>query len=57
MKGVLSPNDAVLVPLMKYLLKSMKDEELRNHVEEDKASGKPNLRNGKVEKTVISLSL
>jgi len=47
--------DGVFAPLMKHLLESMLDGELNNHLEEDKASGQPNRRNGKSKKTVRSM--
>ncbi|WKK57587.1 IS256 family transposase [Sphingobacterium sp. BN32] len=48
----LSPNDGVLAPLMKHLLESMLSGEMDNHLEEEKASGNSNRRNGKTKKTV-----
>ncbi|MDR2269661.1 MAG: transposase [Sphingobacterium sp.] len=52
----LSPNDGVLAPLMKHLLESMMDSELESHLQEDKASGNSNRRNGKTKKTVRGLN-
>ncbi|CDT22540.1 IS256 family transposase [Sphingobacterium sp. IITKGP-BTPF85] len=52
----LSPNDGVLAPLMKHLLESMMDGELESHLQEDKASGNSNRRNGKTKKTVRGLN-
>lgn len=49
----LSPNDGVLAPLMKHLLESMMDGELENHLNEEKASGNSNRRNGKTKKFII----
>lgn len=48
--------DGVFAPLMKHLLESMLEGELSNHLEEGKASGQINRRNGKSRKTVRSLS-
>lgn len=48
--------DGVFAPLMKHLLESMLDGELDNHLEEEKASGGSNRRNGKSKKTVRSMS-
>lgn len=48
--------DGVLAPLMKHLLESMLEGELSNHLEEEKASGQSNRRNGKSKKTVKSMS-
>jgi len=48
--------DGVFAPLMKHLLESMLEGELNNHLEEEKASGQPNRRNGKSRKTVRSMS-
>jgi transposase-like protein len=48
--------DGVLAPLLKHLLESMLAGELDNHLAESKASGKPNRKNGKISKTVRSLS-
>ncbi len=47
--------DGVFAPLMKHLLESMLDGELDNHLEEEKASGVSNRRNGKSKKTVRSM--
>ena len=52
----LSPNDGVLAPLLKHLLESIMDGELANHLQENKASGVPNRRNGKTKKTVRGLN-
>ena len=52
----LSPNDGVLAPLMKHLLESMMDGELENHLQEDKASGNSNRRNGKSKNTFRGLN-
>lgn len=52
----LSPNDGVLAPLMKILLEYMMDGELENHLNEEKASGNSNRRNGNTKKTVLSLN-
>ncbi len=46
----LSPNDGVLAPLMKHLLESMMDGGLENHLNEEKASGNSNRRNGKTKR-------
>lgn len=51
----LSPNDGVLAPLMKHLLESMMDGELENHIQEEKASGSSNRRNGKTKKTFLTM--
>lgn len=48
--------DGVFAPLMKHLLESMLAGELAGHLEEEKASGGSNLRNGKSKKTVRSMS-
>lgn len=48
--------DGVFAPLMKHLLESMLEGELASHLEEGKASGQINRRNGKSRKTVRSLS-
>lgn len=48
--------DGVFAPLMKHLLESMLDGELENHLEEERASGQSNRRNGKSKKTVRSMS-
>ncbi|WP_134091088.1 IS256 family transposase [Olivibacter sp. XZL3] len=48
--------DGVFAPLMKHLLESMLDGELDHHLEEQKASGASNRRNGKSTKTVRSMS-
>lgn len=48
--------DGVFAPLMKHLLESMLAGELENHLEEEKASGVSNRRNGKSKKTVRSMS-
>ena len=53
----LSSNDGVLAPLMKHLLESMMDGELENHLNEEKASGNSNRRNGKTKKPVGGLTL
>lgn len=47
--------DGVFGPMLKHLLESMLEGELENHLEESKASGTPNRRNGKTQKTVRSL--
>ncbi|WP_257668756.1 transposase, partial [Parapedobacter tibetensis] len=47
--------DGVLAPMLKHLLESMLDGELENHLEEEKASGESNRRNGKSKKTVRSM--
>lgn len=52
----LSPNDGVLAPLMKHLLESMMDSELEGPLQEDKASGNSNRRNGKTKKTIRGLN-
>ncbi|XAJ94467.1 hypothetical protein AAH582_14400 [Sphingobacterium multivorum] len=46
----LSPNDGVLAPSMKHLLEPMMDGELENHLNEEKASGNSNRRNGKTKR-------
>jgi len=43
-----SPNDGFLAPIMKHLRESIMDGELAKHLQEDKASGVPNRRNGKL---------
>jgi transposase-like protein len=48
--------DGVFGPMIKHLLESMLEGELANHLEESKASGVTNRRNGKAKKTVRSLS-
>lgn len=48
--------DGVFAPLMKHLLESMLEGELNNHLEEEKASGQSNRRNGKCRKMVRSMS-
>lgn len=48
--------DGIFAPLMKHLLESMLEGELNNHLDEEKASGTSNRRNGKSRKTVRSLS-
>jgi putative transposase len=48
--------DGVFGPMIKHLLESMLEGELTNHLEESKASGVANRRNGKTKKTVRSLS-
>jgi len=52
----LSPSDGVQAPLMKHLLESMMDGELESNLQEDKASGNSNRRNGKTKKTVRGLN-
>ena len=52
----LSPNEGVLAPLMKHLLESMLNGELESHLQEDKASGNSNRRNGKTKKTAPTVS-
>ncbi|WP_312791686.1 transposase [Sphingobacterium sp.] len=52
----LSPKDGALAPLVKYLLESMMDGELENHLNEEKPSGNSNCRNGKTKKTVRGLN-
>ena len=51
----LSPNDDVLVPLMKRLLESLTDGKLENHFQEEKAIGNSNRRDDKTKKTVRGL--
>ena len=48
--------DGVFAPLMKHLLESMLEGELEHHLDEEKASGVSNRRNGKSKKTVRSMS-
>lgn len=48
--------DGVFGPMIKHLLESMLEGELTNHLQESKASGGANRRNGKTKKTVRSLS-
>lgn len=48
--------DGVFALLMKHLLESMLEGELAGHLEEGKASGEANRRNGKSKKTVRSIS-
>lgn len=48
----LTPNDGVLAPLTKHLLESMMDGEQENQLNEEKASGNSNRRNGNTKKTV-----
>ena len=52
----LPSNDSVLAPLMKHLLESTMDGELENHLNEEKAAGNSNRRNGKRKKTVRGLN-
>ena len=47
--------DGVFAPMLKHLLESMLEGELEHHLQENKASGVPNRRNGKTTKTVRSL--
>ena len=47
--------DGVFGPLLKHFLESMLDGELENHLEEEKAKGVSNRRNGKSTKTVRSM--
>lgn len=48
--------DGVFAPLTQHLLESMLEGELAGHLEEGKASGQTNRRNGKSKKTVRSMS-
>jgi len=47
--------DGVFAPMLKHLLESMLEGELNNHLEESKAAGENNRKNGKTKKTVRSL--
>ena len=47
--------DGVFGPLLKHFLETMLEGELENHLEEEKAKGIPNRRNGKATKTVRSM--
>ena len=47
--------DGVFAPILKHLLESMLEGELNNHLEEGKAAGESNRKNGKTKKTVRSL--
>ncbi len=47
--------DGVFAPILKHLLESMLEGELNNHLEESKAAGESNRKNGKAKKTVRSL--
>ncbi|KAA6441858.1 IS256 family transposase [Dyadobacter flavalbus] len=47
--------DGVFAPMLKHLLESMLEGELNNHLQESKASGESNRKNGKTKKTVRSL--
>jgi transposase-like protein len=47
--------DGVFAPMLKHLLESMLEGELDHHLEENKASGENNRKNGKTKKTVRSL--
>jgi len=40
-------NDGVFAPILKHLLESMLEGELNNHLEESKAAGESNRKNGK----------
>ncbi|QQT32874.1 hypothetical protein I6I99_10040 [Sphingobacterium multivorum] len=42
---------------MKYLLESIMDGELENHLNEEKASGNSNRRNGKTKKSVRGFNI
>ena len=52
----LSPNDGVLALLMKHLLESVMDGGQENYLNEEKASGKNNQRNGEKKKTVRGIN-
>ncbi|MDF7822356.1 IS256 family transposase [Runella sp. MFBS21] len=47
--------DGVFAPMLKHLLESMLEGELTHHLEESKAAGENNRKNGKTKKTVRSL--
>ena len=47
--------DGVFAPMLKHLLESMLEGELEHHLQESKALGDNNRRNGKVKKKVRSL--
>lgn len=47
--------DGIFAPMLKHLLESMLEGELNNHLEESKAAGESNRKNGKTKKTVRSL--
>ena len=47
--------DGVFAPMLKHLLESMLEGELDHHLQESKASGESNRKNGKTKKTVRSL--
>ncbi|SJN49863.1 IS256 family transposase [Sphingobacterium sp. JB170] len=60
MKGLyegkkMSGTDGVFAPMLKHLLESVLEGELEHHLEENKASGDSNRKNGKTKKTVRSL--
>jgi putative transposase len=42
--------DGVFAPMLKHLLESMLEGELNNHLEESKAAGENNRKNGKTKK-------
>ena len=48
--GKLEGKDGVMAPMIKHLLEAALDAELDNHLEEEKASGNSNRRNGKSKK-------
>lgn len=47
--------DGVFAPMVKHLLEAMLEAELDNHLQESKASGEANRRNGRTQKKVRSL--
>lgn len=47
--------EGVFAPILKHLLESMLEGELNNHLEESKAAGESNRKNGRTKKTVRSL--
>lgn len=47
--------DGIFAPLLKHFLETMLEGELENHLEEEKAKGIANRRNGKATKTVRSM--
>jgi transposase-like protein len=52
----LNGEKGILAPLLKHFLEAAMAGELEAHLQEEKASGKPNRKNGKTSKTVRSIS-
>jgi len=50
----MSGSEGVLAPLLKHLLESALDGELEHPLNQSKAAGQPNRKNGKTSKTCIS---